>query len=62
MVGEGDGRRPVFSRPADEAVDSASAVEKRVLRVNVEMDEFRQAMMPGLKKTKQLDVTLNDGH
>ncbi len=62
MVGKGNGRRPVFSSPADEAVDTASAVQKRVFGVDVEMNELRQPTMPGLKKTKQLDVTLNDGH
>jgi hypothetical protein len=62
MVGEGYGGCAVFSRPATEPVHATGAVQEGVLRVNVEMNELRQPTMPGLKKTKQLDVTLNDGH
>ena len=61
MVGQGHGRRSVLGRAAAEVVDAAGAVQEGVLGMDVEMYELRQLTMPGLKKTKLLDVTLHDG-
>jgi hypothetical protein len=41
VIGERDPRDAVIGGPAAERIDPASAVEERVLAVNVEVDEGR---------------------
>ena len=40
MIGQRDGRRSVLGRSAAKAIDPAGAVEQRILRVDVQMDEL----------------------
>jgi len=42
MIGESDGRSTILGAPAAEVVDPAGAVEQRVLRMDVKMNELAQ--------------------
>ena len=42
VVGQGDAGRAVLGRAAAKAIDAARAVEERIFRVNVKMDETVQ--------------------
>ncbi len=60
MVGQCDGRSPIFGGPSAKTIHTAGPIEQGVFRVNVEMNELRQ-LCQALKKTKLQDVTLLDG-